>query len=55
MPAVWIDRGVAYGNKLERHRSIWTSDELQSLGFELLDGRATDCLGNQMLLAAVAN
>ena len=54
-PAVWMDQGAAHGNELERHRSLWTSDDLRTLGFELLDDGTTDRFGNQMLLGVAAN
>jgi predicted TPR repeat methyltransferase len=54
-PAVWMDQGAAHGNEFERHRSLWTADELRALGFELLDNGTTDRFGNQMLLGATAN
>jgi SAM-dependent methyltransferase len=53
-PAVWMDQGPAYGNEFERHRSLWTGDEMQTIGFELLDGGATDRYGNQMLLGVAS-
>lgn len=38
-PAVFNPQQAAHGNEFERHRSIWTADELKSLGFEVrLDG-----------------
>ncbi|MFM9067738.1 MAG: methyltransferase domain-containing protein [Planctomycetota bacterium] len=54
-PAVWMDQGAAYGNEFERHRSLWTADELRSPGFELLADGITDRFGNQMLLGVAAN
>ena len=54
-PAVWMEQGAAYGNELERHRSLWTADDLWALGFELLDDGTTDRFGNQMLLGVAAN
>ena len=54
-PAVWMDQGAAYGNELERHRSLWTADDLRASGFELLDDGATDRCGNQMLLGVTVD
>ncbi len=50
-PAVWMEQGAAYGNALERHRSLWTAGDLRGLDFELLDEGTTDRYGNEMLLA----
>jgi hypothetical protein len=50
-----MDQGAAYGNEFERHRSLWKVDELQALGFELLDDGTTDGFGNQMLLGVAVN
>lgn len=50
-PAVWMEQGAAHGNEYERHRSLWTAEELMSLGFTVhWDGTADQC-GNQMLAA----
>ena len=54
-PAVWMAQGAAYGNELERHRSLWTAGELRSLGFGLIDDGTTDQFGNQMLLGVAVN
>jgi hypothetical protein len=32
-PAVFVDQGAVYGNAYERHRSVWSSGDLESLGF----------------------
>lgn len=50
-PAVWMDQGAAHGNEFERHRSLWTAEELQRLGFEILENGEVDRWGNRMLLA----
>ena len=50
-PAVWMEQGAVHGNEFERHRSLWTAEELRATGFHVLvDGR-TDHFGNQMLFA----
>ncbi|MFO0906452.1 MAG: hypothetical protein U0939_25835, partial [Pirellulales bacterium] len=54
-PAVWMDQGAAYGNEFERHRSLWTADDLGALGFELLNDGTIDRNGNQMLLGVATN
>jgi hypothetical protein len=50
-PAVWMEQGAAYGNELERHRSLWTAEELRSIGLHVLVDGKTDPFGNQMLFA----
>jgi 2-polyprenyl-3-methyl-5-hydroxy-6-metoxy-1,4-benzoquinol methylase len=35
-PAEFVDQGFVHGNPLEQHRSHWTADDLQGLGFEIL-------------------
>lgn len=52
-PAVWMEQGAAYGNEFERHRSLWTAEELRQAGFDVLEDGETDQFGNQMLLAVV--
>ncbi|MFO0903697.1 MAG: methyltransferase domain-containing protein [Pirellulales bacterium] len=54
-PAIWMDQRAAYGNELEKHRSLWTTDDLRALGFELLNDGTTDRFGNQMLLGVAVN
>jgi hypothetical protein len=50
-----MEQGAAYGNALERHRSLWTAGELRALGLELLDDGTIDRFGNQVLLGVAAN
>ena len=50
-PAIWMEQGAAYGNELERHRSLWTADEFRALGFDVLMDGSPDVWGNQMILA----
>jgi hypothetical protein len=50
-PAVWMEQGAAYGNDFERHRSLWTAEDMRGTGFEILEGGRPDRFGNQMLLA----
>lgn len=52
-PAVWMEQGAAYGNEFERHRSLWTAEDLRGAGFEVLQAGEPDRFGNQMLLAVV--
>lgn len=50
-PAIWMEQGAVYGNEFERHRSLWTAAELQSIGFDILVNGQVDRYGNRMLLA----
>ena len=50
-PAIWMEQGAAYGNELERHRSLWTADEFRAMGFDVLMDGSPDAWGNQMILA----
>jgi predicted TPR repeat methyltransferase len=50
-PAVWMEQGAAFGNEFERHRSLWTAEDLRGAGFEVLEPGEPDRFGNQMLLA----
>lgn len=36
-PGVWIEQGAAYGNKFERHQSLWTAEDLRSMGFDIAE------------------
>ncbi len=50
-PSVFVPQEAVHGNELERHRSLWTAEDLQQLGFEiLLDGKP-DQFYSEMLLA----
>ena len=47
-PAVWIEQGDAYGNELERHRSLWHFTDF--LDCEIIDtGTQPDDIGYMML------
>jgi hypothetical protein len=35
-PAVLVEQAAVNGNELERHRSVWTATDLQSLGFNTI-------------------
>lgn len=54
-PGIWMPQEACYGNELERHRSLWTSEDLVDRGFKIIehgrpfDGKTKDFLGNQML------
>lgn len=34
-PAEFFEQGAVYGNEYERHRSLWSAEELASLGFDV--------------------
>jgi SAM-dependent methyltransferase len=34
-PFEFFEQGAVYGNEYERHRSLWSSDELAGLGFDV--------------------
>ena len=47
-PGVWIEQGDAYGNELERHRSLWHFTDF--LDCEIIDpGTKEDDMGYIML------
>ena len=50
-PAVWMEQGATFGNEFERHRSLWTAEELREAGLDILDDGKIDRFGNQMLPA----
>ena len=50
-PAIWMEQGAVYGNEFERHHSLWTGDELQAAGIDVIRDGQKDGYGNQMLLA----
>lgn len=35
-PASFYPQQAAHGNEFERHRSLWTADEIKALGYEIL-------------------
>jgi len=47
-PAVWIEQGDAYGNELERHRSLWTRQDFP--GFGIVKDGGMDDMGYRMLV-----
>lgn len=50
-PAIWMEQGAVYNNEFERHRALWTADELRAADFEILVDGHVDRYGNRMLLA----
>jgi SAM-dependent methyltransferase len=55
-PAIWIEQGAWEGNEYETHRSFWTRQKLEALGFNVLrDEKYQDPLGHCMLLAEYLN
>jgi SAM-dependent methyltransferase len=52
-PALFHPQQAAHGNEFERHRSLWSAEELASLGFTiLLDGTEPQYGGFPTLLAS---
>ncbi|MEZ6091569.1 MAG: methyltransferase domain-containing protein [Pirellulaceae bacterium] len=48
-PASFFEQGAVYGNELERHRSLWSEEDFQRLGFEVeIVGRASDFGGESI-------
>ena len=45
-----VEQHAVHGNELERHRSVWTREEFESLGFEILMDGKPDNFYNEMLL-----
>jgi SAM-dependent methyltransferase len=55
-PAIWIPQEAWEGNEYETHRSFWTREKLEALGFNVLrDEKYQDPLGHKMLLAEYLN
>lgn len=55
-PAIWIEQGAWEGNEYERHKSFWTRQRFESLGFNVLrDENYNDPFGHKMLLAEYIN
>lgn len=50
-PAVWIEQGDAYGNKYEKHRSMWNVNDFRSLGYGIIMDGSLDQFGHKMILA----
>ena len=50
-PGVWIEQGDAYGNELERHRSLWTAEDFRKLGFYIVKDGSVDDMGYMMIVA----
>ena len=48
-PAVWIEQGAAYGNELERHRSLWKPGDFP--GFYLVKDGKPDDMQYRMIVA----
>jgi predicted TPR repeat methyltransferase len=50
-PSIWIEQGDAYGNELERHRSLWTAKDFTDAGFFCVKDGRTDDMGYKMIVA----
>lgn len=49
-PAIWMPQQAVFGNEFERHRSLWTAQELGAAGLQIVMLGDRDIHGNQMLL-----
>jgi hypothetical protein len=49
-PAVWFEQGHVHGNMYEEHKSIWTVDDLKSLGWGIVSDGYNE-FGHQMIIA----
>jgi SAM-dependent methyltransferase len=55
-PAIWIPQEAWEGNEYETHRSFWTRQKLEALGFfAIRDEKYNDPYGHKMLLAEYIN
>jgi len=50
-PGVWIEQGDAYGNELERHRSLWHPNQFIARGFTIVKDGSLDDMGYMMIVA----
>lgn len=51
-PAVFVEQVSVYGNEFERHRSIWSAAQLESLGFRtVLSGEEPQVAFDPMVLS----
>lgn len=49
-PAIWFEQGAYMGNEFERHRSFWTKENFEELGFAII-GTDPCNYGHKMLIA----
>lgn len=54
-PAVFCEQEAVYGNELERHKSLWTVEEFENNGFEILKDGKADSFGHMMIVAKYTN
>lgn len=55
-PSVFIEQGAAYGNPLEEHKSLWTSEDLRAEGFDILqDGKELVGAGYMLLTGHIGS
>lgn len=50
-PAVFIEQGEVFGNIYETHRSLWTCEMFEKLGFHMLHRGDADAYQHRMLMA----
>ena len=54
-PAIWISQGAYRGNELERHKSLWTTEDFQAQGFAIIQDGSLDAYGYRMIVAEYFN
>ena len=54
-PGLWIEQDAAYGNELERHRSLWGPLDFQAHGFQIVKDGSLDDMGYAMIVAEYVN
>ena len=52
-PAHFVPQGITHGNEYEQHRSLWTTDEFRSLGYEMLLNEDDPQVGFDVALVAI--
>lgn len=54
-PAKWIEQGAYLGNELETHKSLWSAEDFEKLGFVVLKDGKPDEFGYMMIAAEYFN
>jgi predicted TPR repeat methyltransferase len=54
-PGLWIEQDAAYGNELERHRSMWAAWDFTMHGFGIVKDGSLDDMGYMMIVAEYIN
>lgn len=50
-PAVFVRQDATHGNEFERHRCLWSVEELEEIGFRILLDGQPDAFHSQMIFA----